>query len=336
MEVTAISQVKANPELDGRKAMTTQFAETPKGAFAEPDRILVATNLTDAGTLLPHIFAQAEASHANVTLVHAITPPETVPVQSGVIPYASFRRIDGETEQAVLDMGREIESRGIACDIIVKNGSPAEVILEAVRETGATRLIMGTHGHRKLAQLMLGSVANEVMRTAGIPVFAAGPLSKVSGDHSRPRTILHPVSFLGNYRHSFDFALQLAQLYGAKLTLLHVLGQQPTDTVIEHKIAWGNNALAALVPDQSGLAEPVETCALYGDLVEGILSTARIHEADWIVMGLDGEPSGLSFQNSAAYQVLCHAECPVITLPHPAHRKAKKRLHDVLFDPVVV
>jgi nucleotide-binding universal stress UspA family protein len=316
--------------------MTEPFAENPKSAFAAPDRILAATDLADVGTLLPHISVQAEASHAHVTLVHAIAPTETVPVQSGVIPYANLPRIDRETEQAMLDITREIESRGISCDAIVKHGLPAEVILEAARETGATRLIMGTHGHRKLAQLMLGSVANEVMRSAGIPVFAAGPLSKVSGDHSRPRNILHPVSFLNSYRHSFEFALQLAQLHGAKLMLLHVLGQQPTDTVIDRKITWAHNALASLVPDQSGLAEAVETYATYGDLVEGILGNARKGAADWIVMGLDGDPSVPSFRNSAAYKVLCHAECPVITLPHPAHREAKKRHQDSEFATTLV
>ena len=40
--------------------------------LAAPDRILVATDLTDSDYLIPHVIAQAKASNARVTMFHAV------------------------------------------------------------------------------------------------------------------------------------------------------------------------------------------------------------------------------------------------------------------------
>ncbi len=53
----------------------------------------------------------------------------------------------------------------------VRRGQAASVILEQARLCNADLIVMGTHGHRGLEHLILGSVAEQVIRTASIPVL---------------------------------------------------------------------------------------------------------------------------------------------------------------------
>jgi len=50
-------------------------------------------------------------------------------------------------------------------------GDPATVILEVAEETGAGLIVMGTHGRTGLGRLVMGSVAEQVLRTAPCPVL---------------------------------------------------------------------------------------------------------------------------------------------------------------------
>jgi nucleotide-binding universal stress UspA family protein len=50
-------------------------------------------------------------------------------------------------------------------------GDPAEEILRAAQDTGGDLIVMGTHGRRGLGRVLLGSVAEEVMRRASCPVL---------------------------------------------------------------------------------------------------------------------------------------------------------------------
>jgi hypothetical protein len=51
------------------------------------------------------------------------------------------------------------------------DGNPSEEILRQARDTGCDLIVMGTHGRRGLGRLLLGSVAEEVMRKAPCPVL---------------------------------------------------------------------------------------------------------------------------------------------------------------------
>jgi nucleotide-binding universal stress UspA family protein len=56
-------------------------------------------------------------------------------------------------------------------EILVKRGSPAEVILEQSLEKNCDLIIMGTHGHGFLADVMMGSTAKKVIRGSEKPVL---------------------------------------------------------------------------------------------------------------------------------------------------------------------
>ncbi|MGB0122695.1 MAG: universal stress protein [Silvibacterium sp.] len=292
-----------------------------KRIFAAPDRILVATDLTDTDFLVPHVIAQAKASGARVTLIHAVGPSDSLPIEPAAIACFDELRIDREVRSTLRGIFRQIESHGIVCDVAVRHGYAADVILEEINRTQAARLIMGTHGRGKFAQIALGSVVKQLLRTVDIPIFAVGPHTRASAEHITPRKILHPVSLVGNYPESVCFAIDLAQSYRAELILLHVLGPDTGKSINPGRtLDWARNAMSALLPNADDLVPPVRSISTYGNLVEEILSNAISTKADWIVLGVNGKFPLSPFQETTAYKVLAAAKCPVLILRHQPNR----------------
>jgi nucleotide-binding universal stress UspA family protein len=54
---------------------------------------------------------------------------------------------------------------------LLREGDPAEAILAAAHEVGAKMIAMGTHGRRGLSHVLLGSVAEKVVRGSEVPVL---------------------------------------------------------------------------------------------------------------------------------------------------------------------
>jgi nucleotide-binding universal stress UspA family protein len=58
-----------------------------------------------------------------------------------------------------------------AVDVALVEGPPARAILDAARDRHATAVVMGSHGRRGIRHLLLGSVAEHVVREATLPVL---------------------------------------------------------------------------------------------------------------------------------------------------------------------
>lgn len=63
----------------------------------------------------------------------------------------------------------EISDEGLSVSHRLTQGSPDQVIVDAARREGADLIVMGTHGRTGLAQLVLGSVAQKVVRNSPCP-----------------------------------------------------------------------------------------------------------------------------------------------------------------------
>jgi nucleotide-binding universal stress UspA family protein len=283
----------------------------------------VATDLADSDYLIPYVVAQGRASNSHVTLVHAILPSNSFPIEAGAIPYGDRESIDRDARELLRKMARQIEAHGVRCDVDVQHGFASDVVRAALADTGATQLIMATHGRGKLGQFAMGSVANELLKTVNVPIFAVGPRALSSPEHAIPLKILHPVSLDGDCQKSVDFAIDVAQIYGAELTLLHVLSPDATrSNDSERTLNWARNAMLALTPQGATFVPPIQAMASCGRLVEEILGAASRTQADWIVLGVDGDYPLWSLKGSTAYKVLASANCPVFAIRHDSRAGA--------------
>ena len=114
-----------------------------ESTFAAPGKIVVATDLTDTEYLLPHAIAQAKASTASLVLVHAVLPHESMPVETGAVPYYDPLRMDRDARLMLDSLARDIRAQGVECVAAVRHGFVPDVVAEVVKNSGAGRLIGG-------------------------------------------------------------------------------------------------------------------------------------------------------------------------------------------------
>lgn len=126
--------------------------------------------------------AAREASERGVELLlfHAsMTPdvPYPAPWPEVETGYASVSELERslafEVAKAVESVAVRVRERfpALAVEVLLSRGPPADAILQAAKEHGAERVVMGTHGRTGLSHLLLGSVAERVLRGAEVPVL---------------------------------------------------------------------------------------------------------------------------------------------------------------------
>ncbi|MGC2300775.1 MAG: universal stress protein [Acidobacteriaceae bacterium] len=284
-------------------------------AFAAPGKIVVATDLTDAEYLLPHAIAQAKASGASLILTHAVLPHESMPVETGAIPYYDPLRMDRDARLMLDGLARDVQGQGIDCIAAVRHGFVPDVVAAVVKNTGAGRLILGTHGRRGLKKFVLGSVARQLLETVDIPVCTVGPRAHKKAPNS-PGIILHPVSLAGMHETSAALSIGLGRQFGAQVLLLHLV--TPSPAVAKNPgaaVAAAKAELEKLVPDDAQMWTQIEARIAVGSVVQEILSAAQQAQAGLIVLGVHAPAhSWLPGTEPAAYKILVSAPCPVISL----------------------
>jgi nucleotide-binding universal stress UspA family protein len=68
-----------------------------------------------------------------------------------------------------------LAANGVRARAIVKPGVAWREIIDTARDEGAELIVIGTHGHSGLNRMLLGSVAERVVRQAPCPVVTVGP-----------------------------------------------------------------------------------------------------------------------------------------------------------------
>jgi nucleotide-binding universal stress UspA family protein len=116
--------------------------------------------------------ALARDHNARLILLHVIPPPMVI-YAGGPVPPETWP----STEEAQEKL-RQLESRAhkVRAESQVLEGDPVDMILRAAEETDSDVIVMGTHGRTGLGRLLLGSVAESVIRKAPCPVLSAKPV----------------------------------------------------------------------------------------------------------------------------------------------------------------
>jgi len=107
---------------------------------------------------------------STVHLLTVVEPrPMAVDITLNYVPLEEdLERAANADLQLVLE---EFQRAGMKVDSSIEIGSPAEVILDKSRELDVNLIIMGSHGKRGLSRLLMGSVAETVVRKASCPVL---------------------------------------------------------------------------------------------------------------------------------------------------------------------
>lgn len=139
------------------------------------DKILVPTDGSKAAVdAADEAFDLADQLDAEVLVVSVV---EDALVDDKIYgnPPADVERVREIATNATEDLVEEAESRGIDADPVVVQGSPASEVIEQAEKSGADMIAMGTHGRSGLDRVLLGSVADKVVRQADVPVLTIRP-----------------------------------------------------------------------------------------------------------------------------------------------------------------
>jgi nucleotide-binding universal stress UspA family protein len=113
--------------------------------------------------------ALARDHGARLIVLHVVPPPQSVgydemPITSPLSPDYKKELEDKLRRFMAVDPNLRVAGR-------LEEGFPADEILRTAQETKADLIVMGTHGRTGLGRLLMGSVAEQVMRKAACPVL---------------------------------------------------------------------------------------------------------------------------------------------------------------------
>ncbi len=141
-------------------------------------RICCATDFSAPARLaMERAAGLARALDCELELVHVVPRPRLVPADllAAAASNDDAVRAPQETLGLWRDQARDLVGRPVRATLLL--GDPAAELARFAREGGFDALIVGSHGRRGLTRLVLGSVAERVVRAAAITVIVARPSS---------------------------------------------------------------------------------------------------------------------------------------------------------------
>ena len=136
--------------------------------------ILCPTDFSPASrAALDQAVELAGALHAGLLLLH-VCPILLYAIAPDAHPDApGFEAaVKAKLKQELDALAEGLRKRGVAVQPLLLDGNPGHVIIEVARDRKVDLIAMATHGRTGLARLTLGSVAERVVRTAGVPVLS--------------------------------------------------------------------------------------------------------------------------------------------------------------------
>jgi nucleotide-binding universal stress UspA family protein len=276
-------------------------------------KILIALDGSKTSeSILPYLETLLATRDANVSIVRVI--PEDLSSRRQEA-YAYLNRI-----------AATLESKGAIVDAFVLVGKTARSIVDMAIRGRYSMILMCSRGKSGLKRLLLGSVAEEVLRLSPLPVLVVHPLTKFM-ETIRIKRIVVPLD--GSHRSSsiLEHVAPLAKATGAKLLFMTIVEPHAKDDLPSDVLARN------LFREQKRLHKlgiQTELSIRYGDPVTEILSFGDVQSADLVALSTHGR-TGLERMRfgSVTESVLRQGKFPLLVfrtagkyVPDPMHAPA--------------
>jgi nucleotide-binding universal stress UspA family protein len=292
------------------------MAAVLKSGWSKPSTILFATEIPVQEKAFGFALEQAAEFGADLVLFHAY---DGIDLAASEAPAGE----GGDSTQA-RDEKRRLEAfaqragdLGIRCKVVARPGAAAEQLLAYLRERRVDRVVMGAHSPGPIGKLLVGSVAEAVLRNSSVPVNIVGPnVFEGAYRNLAARTILCSVSTHDSRGVVARFAAELAARQRASLIVQHVIPfQESAETLAVRTLAQIEDELHGLIPEPLQGRISTRVRAVLGDPAEELLQQSRAQRASLIVLGARGASHFAAVTRAGVvYKVLAYAPCPVITL----------------------
>jgi nucleotide-binding universal stress UspA family protein len=143
--------------------------------WSKPSTILFASEIPANEKAFAFALAQATEFRASLIVFHAYDTLVVAASETSGIRYYDYAAAARSEMKSLEPLARRAEQAGIHCEIVVRPGLPADQILAFLRERSIDRVVMATHSPGPIGKLLVGSVAEAVLRTSSVPVYIVGP-----------------------------------------------------------------------------------------------------------------------------------------------------------------
>jgi nucleotide-binding universal stress UspA family protein len=294
-------------------------------------QILCPTDLSDASVRsLTYAAAFARWYNARLTVLHVVPTFDPIAVGPGVLNAPLQVVMPMSRPELVDEMRRLTDSAGLGSmqvNLSAHEGDPARNIVDQALAIHADLVVMGTHGRSGFERLLIGSVAEKVLRKAPCPVLLVPPHAPATTHPDVSfKHILCPMDFSPSALQALGLALDLARQSDGVVMVLHALEwlaeEEPRENahfnVPEYRqylIDDARRRMQALVADHSRIWGAIDHRVVLGRAYREILGMASHSGTDLIVMGAQGRGGlGLTLFGSTTQQVVRTATCPVLTV----------------------
>jgi nucleotide-binding universal stress UspA family protein len=137
--------------------------------------------------------------------------------------YQDFESLEDNLANRVDEIAEKHVSPSRLEDSVIVLGNPAQGIIDASEDYDY--IIMSSHGRTGFSRLLLGSVAEKVLRLAHTPVMVVENDSDVNGFQK----ILVTTDFSDNAAEAYPYAIDIAEKSGGTIDLIHVLSFEQFD-----------------------------------------------------------------------------------------------------------
>jgi nucleotide-binding universal stress UspA family protein len=293
-------------------------------------RVLCATDFSPAAeTAVDVAAALAERLGDALELVHVIEPAGHLAADTAPHGASLMVSLEKLAEQKLKDTAAQLAQRHLAVSWSGLTGLAEETLLAHAAHDDVRLLAVGTHGRKGLARLLVGSVAERLVRRARRPVLVvptdAGPRSRLS----EPAWALRFVAGVESNRGT-DAALvwlqQMAHETKCDVSLVHVYDPEREHARLglgeRDESPAGEAAVAAIIERElrprinealGGLIAPLELRPTQDGEAGALIESAEEADADVIVVGTNQRGDRRS--DAAALTIVRAAHRPVLCVP---------------------
>lgn len=256
----------------------------------------------------------AKAFSASITALHVA--PDFVPSlyeTSHSIRSEIGRRTDALKKKAQAKIASAAQKKRVAIKkVIVTEGSPARRIIETAEKEGSDLIVMGKIGQSGLKNILVGSVANQVLRHSPVPILMTKKGKKVRA----VKKILVPTDFAKEEDVERDYAHRLAEELGASLTFIYVLELYGHEFRMVDKMFQSVFDRFKRLEKRGAKRVKVDKVVTRGvNAAIGIDAYSRAHRFDLIVMATCAGGLSRFLLGSNTEKVIANADLPVLALP---------------------
>jgi len=276
-----------------------------------PQVILSSIDLSPASAaVLSWARLFAKAFKAEIEVLHAgwSEPPRYfLEDQVGGLATSEKSEIE-KLSRSLQQVARKALGNKLKFKVQVKEGHAVQVILEQARQHRPGLIVMGSHGHSGVARLLLGSVAENVIRETDVPVLVVRGQALPAGQSGLQR-VLCPVKLADSGRDCALAAASIASNLAAELLVMQAVEDGEPDRQARQRLCqW-------LPKEERGRCQ-VSEVVLRGNPAEQIVLFARQHAIDLIVLAAEHHRF-LEFATlgRTAERVMRHSPCSVLLLP---------------------